>query len=77
MCPGNSVTGDGEGSENAVTAFGELPVNGSLACYVCNQCHLGIAGLMLQVLSYLVQAEFPLVVPVEELSRDLTTIRII
>lgn len=41
---------------------------------VCKQCHLGITSLMLQALSYLVQAEFPLVLPVEELSKDLTSI---
>lgn len=64
-------------SENAVTAFGKLPINASLTRYVCNQCHLGITGLMLQALSYLVQAEFPLVLPVEELSKDLTSIRMI
>lgn len=73
----NSVTGDSEDPENAVTAFGELPINGSLTRYVCNQCHLGITGLMFQALSYLAQAEFPLVLPVEELSKDLTSMRII
>lgn len=73
--PGNSVAGDGEDPENAVTAFGELPINVSLTRRVCNQCHLGITGLMLQPLSYLVQVEFPLVLPVEEPSKDLTSIR--
>lgn len=74
----NSVTGDGEDPENTVTSFGELPINGSLdRRRVCNQCHLGITGLMLQALSYLVQAEFPLVLPVEELSKDLSSTVII